>query len=224
MRVLIMEDEATLSKTLSDKLIEAGYQADVAENLGDAKYYLDIRNYDLVLLGWARESVNGIAIITDIKQNAHKTSVIVLSERNEKESEIEALRSGADDFIRKPLDYDILLVRIEAKLRFGASNIIEIEDLIINPEEEKIIYQGNEIELKGKPFEVLTHLAMHKDQIVSKEQLLDAIWEEPELVTPNVIEVAINQIRQKMDKPLEITTIETVRRRGYRFCFPKQIS
>ena len=224
MRVLIMEDEAALSKTLSDKLIEASYQVDIAENIGDAKYYLDIRNYDLVLLGWARESANGIGIIADIKNNAHKTSVIVLSEREEKESEIEALRSGADDFIRKPLDYDILLVRIEAKLRFGASNIIEIEDLIINPEEEKIIYQGNEIELKGKPFEVLTHLAMHKDQIVSKEQLLDAIWEEPELVTPNVIEVAINQIRQKMDKPLEITTIETVRRRGYRFCFPKQIS
>ncbi len=224
MRVLIMEEEATLSKTLSDKLIEASYQVDIAENMGDAKYYLDIRNYDLVLLSWARDSTNGIGIIADIKTNAHKTSVIVLSEREDKESEIEALRSGADDFIRKPLDYDILLVRIEAKLRFGASNIIEIEDLIINPEEEKIIYQGNEIELKGKPFEVLTHLAMHKDQIVSKEQLLDAIWEEPELVTPNVIEVAINQIRQKMDKPLEITTIETVRRRGYRFCFPKQIS
>jgi two-component system OmpR family response regulator len=163
-------------------------------------------------------------MIANIKDNAHKTSVIVLSEKVDKESEIAALRSGADDFIRKPLDYDILFVRIEAKLRFGASNIIEIEDLIINPEEEKIIYQGNEIELKGKPFEVLTHLAMHKDQIVSKEQLLDAIWEEPELVTPNVIEVAINQIRQKMDKPLEITTIETVRRRGYRFCFPKAIS
>ena len=219
-----MEEEATLSKTLSDKLIETGYQADIAENIGDAKYYLDIRNYDLVLFGWDKDSTTGISIIADIKNDAYKTSVIVLSEREEKGSEIEALRSGADDFIRKPLDYDILLVRIEAKLRFGASNIIEIEDLIINPEEEKIIYQGNEIELKGKPFEVLTHLAMHKDQIVSKEQLLDAIWEEPELVTPNVIEVAINQIRQKMDKPLEITTIETVRRRGYRFCFPKQLS
>ncbi|HIP17785.1 MAG TPA: homeostatic response regulator transcription factor HsrA [Sulfurovum sp.] len=224
MRVLIIEDKATQSKTISDKLLEVGYQVDIAENLGDAKYYLDIRNYDLVLQGWAKVGGNGIGMVADIKNNAHKTSVIVLSEREDKESEIEALRSGADDFIRKPLDYDILLVRIEAKLRFGASNIIEIEELIINPEEEKIIYQGNEIELKGKPFEVLTHLAMHKDQIVSKEQLLDAIWEEPELVTPNVIEVAINQIRQKMDKPLNITTIETVRRRGYRFCFPKQIS
>ena len=224
MRVLIIEDEATLSKTLSETLIESGYQADIAENMGDAKYYLDIRNYDLVLIGWGKTGEGDIALIADIKNTAHKTSVIVLSEREDKESEITALRSGADDFIRKPLDYDILLVRIEAKLRFGASNIIEIEELIINPEEEKIIYQGEEIELKGKPFEVLTHLAMHKDQIVSKEQLLDAIWEEPELVTPNVIEVAINQIRQKMDKPLDITTIETVRRRGYRFCFPKSIT
>jgi len=224
MRILIMEDEVILSKTLSEKLTEAGYQNDIAENLGDAKYYLDIRNYDLVLLAWSSTDEKSLDIISTIKTEAHKTSVIVLSERKDKESEIKALKSGADDFIRKPLDYDILLVRIEAKLRFGVSNIIEIEDLTINPEEEKIIYQGHEIELKGKPFEVLTHLAMHKDQIVSKEQLLDAIWEEPELVTPNVIEVAINQIRQKMDKPLGITTIETVRRRGYRFCFPKKFS
>ena len=224
MRILIIEEDVKLGKKLSDTLIAQSYQADIAENLGDAKYYLDIRNYDLVLLSWEEGNEKNLALITTIKSDAHKTSVIVLSAREDKESEIEALRSGADDFIRKPLDYDILLVRIEAKLRFGVSNIIEIEDLIINPEEEKIIYQGEEIELKGKPFEVLTHLAMHKDQIVSKEQLLDAIWEEPELVTPNVIEVAINQIRQKMDKPLDITTIETVRRRGYRFCFPKKIS
>jgi two-component system OmpR family response regulator len=224
MRILIIEEDAKLSKTLSDTLTEEGYQNDLAENLGDARYYLDIRNYDLVLLAWPFGSEKNLDIITTIKTEAHKTSIIVLSERSDKESEIKALRSGADDFIRKPLDYDILKVRIEAKLRFGVSNIIEIEDLIINPEEEKIIYEGEEIELKGKPFEVLTHLAMHKDQIVSKEQLLDAIWEEPELVTPNVIEVAINQIRQKMDKPLDITTIETVRRRGYRFCFPKKIS
>ncbi|PHS41785.1 MAG: DNA-binding response regulator [Sulfurovum sp.] len=224
MRILIIEDDVELGKILSDTLIKENYQADIAENLGDAKYYLDIRNYDLVLLSWAPGNEKSLPLITTIKKDAYKTSVIVLSEREDKESEIEALKSGADDFVRKPLDYDILLVRIEAKLRFGISNIIEIEDLIINPEEEKIIYQGEEIELKGKPFEVLTHLAMHKDQIVSKEQLLDAIWEEPELVTPNVIEVAINQIRQKMDKPLDITTIETVRRRGYRFCFPKKIS
>ena len=222
MRILIIEDEVTLNKTLSDGLKEFGYQNDVAENISDGRYFLSIRNYNLVLLDWMLPDGNGVDIIADIKAQSRKTSVIVLSARDDKESEIEALRAGADDYIKKPFDFEILLVRIEAKLRFGTSNIIEVDDLVINPEEEKIIYKGEDIELKGKPFEVLTHLAMHKDQIVSKEQLLDAIWEEPELVTPNVIEVAINQIRQKMDKPLNITTIETVRRRGYRFCYPSK--
>lgn len=224
MRILIIEDEVTLNKMLAEGLKEYGYQSDVVETLKDGEYYLDIRNYDLVLMDWMLPDGNSVDIIGDIKSNTPKTVVVVLSARDDNESEIEALRSGADDYIRKPFDFDVLIARIEARLRFGGSNIIEIEDLIINPEEEKITYKEQEIELKGKPFEVLTHLARHRDQIVSKEQLLDAIWEEPELVTPNVIEVAINQIRQKMDKPLGITTIETVRRRGYRFCFPKEVN
>ena len=223
MRILIIEDEITLNKTLAEGLKEFGYQSDVVETMKDGEYYLDIRNYDLVLTDWMLPDGNSVDIIPDIKTNTPKTVVVVLSARDDNESEIEALRAGADDYIRKPFDFDVLIARIEARLRFGGSNIIEIEDLTINPEEEKIIYKEKEIELKGKPFEVLTHLARHRDQIVSKEQLLDAIWEEPELVTPNVIEVAINQIRQKMDKPLHITTIETVRRRGYRFCFPKEV-
>ncbi|OQX58018.1 MAG: DNA-binding response regulator [Helicobacteraceae bacterium 4484_230] len=223
MRILIIEDEVTLNKTLAEGLKEFGYQSDVVETLKDGEYYLDIRNYDLVLMDWMLPDGNSIDIIPDIKTNTPKTSVVVLSARDDNESEITALKAGADDYIRKPFDFDVLVARLEARLRFGGSNIIEIEDLMINPEEEKIIYREKEIELKGKPFEVLTHLARHRDQIVSKEQLLDAIWEEPELVTPNVIEVAINQIRQKMDKPLSITTIETVRRRGYRFCFPKEV-
>lgn len=222
MRILIIEDEVTLNKTLEEGLKEFGYQSDTAETLKDGEYFLSIRNYDLVLMDWMLPDGNSVDIIRSIKSTQPKAVVIILSAKDDNESEIEALKSGADDYIRKPFDFNVLTARIEARLRFGGSNIIEIEDLIINPEEEKIIYKGEEIELKGKPFEVLTHLARHRDQIVSKEQLLDAIWEEPELVTPNVIEVAINQIRQKMDKPLNITTIETVRRRGYRFCFPRE--
>ncbi len=222
MRILIVEDEITLNKTLAEGLKEFGYQSDISESLKDAQYYLDIRNYDLILVDWMLPDGSGLELVTQVKQDNPKTVIIVLSARDDKESEIEALRAGADDYIRKPFDFDVLVARIEARLRFGGSSIIEIKELVINPEEEKILYKDKEIELKGKPFEVLTHLARHKDQIVSKEQLLDAIWEEPELVTPNVIEVAINQIRQKLDKPLGIQTIETVRRRGYRFCYPRK--
>ncbi|WP_419770523.1 MAG: homeostatic response regulator transcription factor HsrA [Candidatus Marinarcus sp.] len=220
MRILIIEDEITLNRTLQEGLTDFGYQVDTAENYKDAEYFIDIRNYDLVLTDWMLPDGDGIELCKIVKNRSSRTAVVILSARDDKESEIEALKSGADDYIKKPFDFDILLARIEARLRFGGTNIIEIDDLSINPDEEKIMYNGEEIELKGKPFEVLTHLARHRDQIVSKEQLLDAIWEEPELVTPNVIEVAINQIRQKMDKPLNISTIETIRRRGYRFCYP----
>lgn len=222
MRILIVEDEVTLNKTIAEGLMEFGYQTDTSESFKDAEYYIGIRNYDLVLTDWMLADGNDIDLIALVKQKSARTSVVVLSAKDDKESEIKALRAGADDFIKKPFDFDVLVARLEARLRFGGSNIIKIDDLIIDPDEEKITYLGQEIELKGKPFEVLTHLARHSDQIVSKEQLLDAIWEEPELVTPNVIEVAINQIRQKMDKPLNISTIETVRRRGYRFCFPQK--
>ena len=220
MRILIIEDEITLNRTLQEGLSDFGYQVDSAENYKDAEYFIDIRNYDLVLTDWVLPDGDGIELCKIVKNRSSRTAVVVLSARDDKDSEIEALKSGADDYIKKPFDFDILLARIEARLRFGGTNVIEIDDLSINPDEEKILYNGEEIELKGKPFEVLTHLARHRDQIVSKEQLLDAIWEEPELVTPNVIEVAINQIRQKMDKPLNISTIETIRRRGYRFCYP----
>jgi two-component system OmpR family response regulator len=222
MRILVVEDEVTLNKTISEGLQEYGYQTDTSENFKDAEYFIGIRNYDLVLVDWMLPDGDGVDLVGIVKQKTSKTAVIVISAKDDKDSEIKALKAGADDYVKKPFDFDVLVARIEARLRFGGTNVIKIDDLIIDPDEEKIIYKGIDIELKGKPFEVLTHLARHSDQIVSKEQLLDAIWEEPELVTPNVIEVAINQIRQKMDKPLGISTIETVRRRGYRFCFPKK--
>lgn len=221
MRILIIEDDAPFSKELSDALGAGGYQTDVAENIKDGEYFISIRNYDLVISGYNLSDGVGVEIIPQVKEKSPRTPVIIISDKANAEREIEAFKDGADDFIAKPLNMKVLLVRVEARLKFWGSSVIEIEDLVINPDEEKITYKGQEIEVKGKPFEVLTHLARHRDQIVSKEQLLDAIWEEPELVTPNVIEVAINQIRQKMDKPLCISTIETVRRRGYRFCYPK---
>ncbi|MCV3425081.1 homeostatic response regulator transcription factor HsrA [Campylobacter sp. IFREMER_LSEM_CL1085] len=222
MRILVVEDEASLNKTLSNTLNEFGYQSDTSENFKDAEYFIGIRHYDLVLSNWTIGNNDASDLINAIKQKSPRTTIVTICAKADKENEIKALKAGADDYIKKPLDFEILMARIEARLRFGGTNVIKIDDLVIDPDEEKITYQGKDIELKGKPFEVLTHLARHSDQIVSKEQLLDAIWEEPELVTPNVIEVAINQIRQKMDKPLNISTIETVRRRGYRFCFPKK--
>ncbi|CAA6815215.1 MAG: Transcriptional regulatory protein TcrA [uncultured Campylobacterales bacterium] len=217
MRILIAESDVATSNKIKTSIAEDGYKIDIANNIEDCKYYVDVRNYDLVLLD--NNIDNHKNFIATVKHKRMKTCIVITSEVGTKEAEIDALKSGAEDFLKKPLDMDILKARVTARLRHGGSNIIEFGELLIDPDEEKIQYQGKFVELKGKPFEVFTHLARHRDRIVSKEQLLDAIWEEPELVTPNVIEVAINQIRQKLDKYLGISTIETVRRRGYRFCY-----
>ncbi|WP_121053767.1 response regulator-like transcription factor HsrA [Helicobacter pylori] len=218
MRVLLIEKNSVLGGEIEKGLNVKGFMADVTESLEDGEYLMDIRNYDLVMVS----DKNALSFVSRIKEKHSSIVVLVSSDNPTSEEEVHAFEQGADDYIAKPYrSIKALVARIEARLRFWGSNMIEIGDLIISPDEEKIIYKGREVEVKGKPFEVLTHLARHRDQIVSKEQLLDAIWEEPEMVTPNVIEVAINQIRQKMDKPLGISTVETVRRRGYRFCYPK---
>ncbi|WP_187857930.1 homeostatic response regulator transcription factor HsrA [Helicobacter pylori] len=218
MRVLLIEKDSVLGGEIEKGLNDKGFMADVTESVEDGEYLMDIRNYDLVMVS----DKNAINLVSRVKDKHPSIIVLVSSSNPTSQEEVHAFEQGADDYIAKPYrSVKALVARIEARLRFWGSNVIEIGDLTINPDEEKIIYKGREVEVKGKPFEVLTHLARHRDQIVSKEQLLDAIWEEPEMVTPNVIEVAINQIRQKMDKILGISTVETVRRRGYRFCYPK---
>jgi len=220
MRILIIENDVKLNSILAAVLKEHGYLNDVVENLEDAKYYLDIRHYDLILMNGMLADEHSIDIFGEIENINPKTVIIVISARDDIKSEIEALRSGADDYIRKPFDLGVLVARIQARLR--SNKIIEINGLTINPDEEIATYKEVEIDLKGKPLEVLTYLAQHRDQIISKEQILHALWIEPELVTPNVIDVAIQRIRQKLDIPFGITTIETVRRRGFRFIFPKE--
>lgn len=152
MRILIVEDEVTLNKTIAEGLQEFGYQTDSSENYKDAEYYVGIRNYDLVLTDWMLPDGDGIDLISLVKQKAPRTACVMLSAKDDKESEIKALKAGADDYIKKPFDFDILVARIEARLRFGGTNVIKIDDLTIDPDEEKITYKGQEIELKGKPF------------------------------------------------------------------------
>lgn len=225
MRILVIDDVDKSSNWLSQELGKHGYKVDIAENMKDGEYLIGVRSYDIILSGWNLKEGNGEEVILNIKSNVKKNKnkkspIIIIS--NTFEHEIQAFKHGADDYINRPFKIEILIARIEARLKLISSNLIKLGDLCIVPEEEKIFYKDIEIEVKGKSFEVLTHLARLKGQIVSKEQLLNAIWDEPELVTPNVIEVAINQIRQKMDNVLNSPTIETVRRRGYRFCYPKK--
>ncbi len=222
MRLLIVEKDETLNELIKRSLNDAGYKTDEAYTIKDAKYFLDIRHYNLVLIDLNFGMSEVFKFIDYAKNLFPLIKIIVLSDDMSVETEIKTLKMGADDYIKKPLNFDLLITRVNVALRSGKESQIKIKDLIIVKDEEKIIYKGQESYLKGKAFEVFMHLARYPNQVISKEQLLDAIWEEPEMVTPNVIEVAVNQIRQKVDKVFKIDTIKTIRRRGYKFCYPKE--
>jgi len=221
-RLLVIEKDETLNHLITKSLEEAGYKSDEAFTVKDAEYFLSIRHYNLAIID-ANFGLSEVFKFLDYAKGAYPLiKVIVISNDSSVETEIKVLKMGADDFITKPLNFDLLITRTNVALRSGKESQIKIRDLVIVRDEEKIIYNNKETYLKGKAFEVFTHLARYPNQVISKEQLLDAIWEEPELVTPNVIEVAVNQIRQKVDKVFKIDTIKTIRRRGYKFCYPKE--
>jgi two-component system OmpR family response regulator len=221
MRLLVVEKDETLNDLITKSLNEAGYKTDEAFTIKDAKYFLDIRHYNLIIVDSNFGNSEVFKFIDYAKGLFPLIKIIVISDDPSIESEIKTLKMGADDYIKKPIHFDLLITRVNVALR-GGKDYIKIKDLIIVKDEEKVIYKGQESYLKGKAFEVFMHLARYPNQVISKEQLLDAIWEEPELVTPNVIEVAINQIRQKVDKVFKIDTIKTIRRRGYKFSYPKE--
>lgn len=202
---------------------ELHYQVDIAENLKDGKYFFNIRKYGLIIMGYELPDAIATDFIPQIRKVSPKTATIVLSSHYKKEFEIQSLRGGADEFLSIPLDFDVLLARIDARLKHWGSSSVRIGDLLIEPSQESVFFQDKKVDIKGKSFEILFHLVMHKNQVMSKGELLDSIWEEPELVTPNVIEVAINQIRQKLDKVFKIKSIETIRNKGYRFCYTKTL-
>jgi two-component system OmpR family response regulator len=215
MRILSIGTEEELVKSIASSLrviVDESYDID------DSSNFLRFRNYDLILLDYDLEFNKTKKFIEKISKNV-KVPLIVLSIINDKDTEIAFLRAGADDFIKEPFDREIIEARVEAKLRRTIDNRIKIGKLTIDISEEKTSYRDKEIEIKGKPFDILVYLAEHKNQVISKDRLLNAIWEEPEFITPNVVETSINAIRQKLDKNLGIKCIETIRRRGYKFCY-----
>lgn len=222
MRILVTQKDETLNHLIVKALNESGYKSDSAYTVKDAKYFLDVRHYNLVIIDTDFGLSEVFKFINFAKDTYPLIKIILISNDISIDTEVKCLKMGADDYIRKPINFDLLIARVNVALRAGRESQIKIKDLIILKDEEKIIYKGKETYLKGKSFEVFMHLARYPNQVISKEQLLDAIWEEPELVTPNVIEVAINQIRQKVDKVFKIDTIKTIRRRGYKFCYPKE--
>jgi len=210
-RVLIVEDEPRLAENIARSLREsAGYAVDVAADGQEGWFLAESNTYDVVLLDLMLPQMDGMQLLTRIRQAGQLTPVLVLTARDEKESVVALLNAGADDYLTKPFDLGELLARTKALIRRGKgqpSPVLAIGDLQLNTVNRTVQRSGRTIMLTAMEYRVLEYLA----QTELLEHLYDYNWEK----FSNVIEVYISGLRRKLDNGSDRQLIHTVRGQGY---------
>ncbi|HWG36588.1 MAG TPA: response regulator transcription factor [Terriglobales bacterium] len=222
MRVLVIEDEPRLAANVAQALREgAGYAVDVAPDGEQAQFYLqagEAQSYDLVLLDLMLPRAGGLEVLRQHRAAGGCTPVLVLSARDEKESVIELLNAGADDYVSKPFDLGELLARAKALIRRGkgqGSPVLQVEDLEVRTVERSARRGGRLLALAPMEYRVLEYLAHRPGAVVSKTELLEHLYDFNWEKFSNVIEVYISGLRRKLDEPFPTKLIHTLRGQGY---------
>ena len=219
MRILIVEDEVRLAENIARSFREsAGYAVDIARDGEDGLFMAESNPYDAVLLDLMLPKLDGLGVLRKMREAKQHTPVLVLTARDEKESIVALLNTGADDYLTKPFDLGELLARTKALIRRGkgqSSPILEVGDLQINIA-DRIVHKGGEkISLTAMEYRVLEYLAHRPGAVVSKTELLEHLYDYNWEKFSNVIEVYISGLRRKLDDNSSQQLIHTVRGQGY---------
>ena len=219
MRVLIVEDEPRLAENIARSLREsAGYAVDVAADGQEGLFLAESNTYDVVLLDLMLPKMDGMQLLTRIRQAGQLTPVLVLTARDEKESVVALLNAGADDYLTKPFDLGELLARAKALIRRGKgqpSPVLTIGDLQLNTVNRTVQRSDRTITLTAMEYRVLEYLAHRPGAVVSKTELLEHLYDYNWEKFSNVIEVYISGLRRKLDDGSDRQLIHTVRGQGY---------
>ncbi len=219
MRVLIVEDEPRLAENIARSLREsAGYAVDVAADGQEGLFLAESNTYDVVLLDLMLPQMDGMQLLTRIRQAGQVTPVLVLTARDEKESVVALLNAGADDYLTKPFDLGELLARTKALIRRGKgqpSPVLTIGDLQLNTVNRTVQRSDRTILLTAMEYRVLEYLAHRPGAVVSKTELLEHLYDYNWEKFSNVIEVYISGLRRKLDDGSDRQLIHTVRGQGY---------
>ncbi|MEA3373116.1 MAG: response regulator transcription factor [Campylobacterota bacterium] len=212
MRILLLEDNKALSKLVAAYLSQY-FRVDPVLEYDEANDYIDQFSYDVILLD---RNINdkdiGMNLIKKIKMKDPTTGVIVISAYDTIADKIAGLNLGADDYLDKPFDNDELLARIYALARRHQSlPSVTIENLVCDTLDRTVHYEGSEVALSKKESELFFYLLQKRGKIVSKEELLDALYLNPQNISSNTIDVTLGNVRKKLPIPL----IKTIKTRGY---------
>jgi len=193
---------------------------DNARDLYDATNFTDFRHYELIIIVDEGERYTLEKYSNEVKKKKRETKIIVLTK--DIENQIPLFSLGVDDVLINHIDsVELIAVRVLSNMRKLFGTQIDVGKLVIDIVNKKIEYDDKIVSLNGKTFDILAYLALREERVFSKDEIINALWEEPEYVSDNTVEVAINQIRKRLKSILGFQVIHTVRRRGYKFSYEK---
>lgn len=225
-RILLVEDEPGLQLTLSDRLRREGYVVDTA---GDGQSGLDkaaTGTFDLVLLDVMLPRKNGFDVLRDLRQRGVETPVIMLTARGQVVDTVVGLKLGADDYLAKPFEMMELLARIEARLRRrastpaapAASEGYQFGNVRIDYRSAEVFRGGETVELSAREYQLLRYLIEHRNEVISRDQLLNEVWGYNAMPSTRTVDVHVAWLRQKIEpNPRHPQFLLTVHGLGYRF-------
>jgi len=225
MRVLIVEDERRLAENVAAAFEEGpGYAVDIAYDGEDGEHLAGVNDYDLIVLDLMLPKMSGAALLKRVRTRGQKTPVLVLTAVTGKESIVELLNSGADDYLGKPFDLGELIARAQALIRRGkgvSHPVLHIGDLVVDTVERTVSRGAVELELSPTEYRILEYMSHRPRSVISKQMLLEHLYNFNWEHHSNVIEAHISNLRRKLNantKAEQVRTqfLETLRGRGYR--------
>lgn len=216
MRILVVEDEVKIANGLAKGLGAEGYVVDIANDGDQAETLMSAGNYDLVLLDWMIPGKHdGPALVKLWRERKEQVPILMLTARGRVGDRVEGLDAGADDYLAKPFSFDELLARVRALLRrpkAHAGNTFTIGPVSLNVI-TRTLHRGDQpVHLTAKEFQLLEYLMRHEGEVISKDQLLDHVWDDEDRVQHNTVETFVANVRKKIGADV----IQTVRGYGYK--------
>lgn len=219
MRVLVVEDEKLLAEGLRRGLEAEGFAVDLAFTGPDGLWFAREFPYGAIVLDLMLPGINGFRICDILRKEGNWTPVLILTAKTGEWDEVEALDTGADDFLSKPFSLAVLVARLRALVRRGAQErptVLEVGDLRYDPAAKQVWRGETPIELTPRELALLEFMLRRTGQVVSKRDILDNVWDYAFQGDPNIVEVYIRRLRNKLDRPFDRNAIQTVRGAGYR--------
>lgn len=221
MKILIVEDETKLAEALSRGLTHKGYSVDIIADGNKAltRIALYKTEYDLVILDLMLPGLDGYEVCQGARELEVNIPILVLTARNQLDSKVKLLLSGADDYLVKPFSFEELCARIQALLRRPTETLpttLSLGNLSLNSADRSVLSNGQPVSLTLKEFALLEYLMRHPNQVISREDLLSHLWDFNYESFSNVVDVHVKNIRRKLNHRNTADLVETIRGIGYR--------